>query len=587
MKQPKAQPQTPVEPKFLSLAVGIFLTLLAAIGYAVTAYPDVGHTDSGELIAASWVLGIAHAPGFPIYTMLGWLWLHFLPVTPAVAMNLFSACTAAIAGFFLFRAVIAFHRRTAFPLSLSIAAFAALLLWQSPLLWRWATTAEVYALNTLWLALALWLITTPIRNRWLWLGILWGASLHTHLVSALFWLPLLLAMQWKPAKKSRWQRNPKHLFQFLLPAIGVYLLGAVFLLLRAQADPPINWGAPATLQRLWYHLTAKQYQVNLLHASWQRRFQLLQENFLLLNEALFWFPLLLAIIGLWHLWKQRQRPMVYGALLSFLLGFAYTASYDIAQDREAYLLPLLLLLCFFAAIGIGALLPKWRQRPPKALFILPLFPLVAAILRFPAMDRSEIRITPTFVEQSLAPVDSTALVLTGNWQLYSPFLYFHYVQGRYPNLILIDIPLWQNRAWYVEQFQKRYPQLAQQWEPALSHFLHYLRKFERDALQSTEAIERWYRELLQAMLEKTTLPVFLDLYAVRHFQQYQVFRHLPVPNQLLFQYRPIPQEPIAFQTMPPIPPDNAVLDPVEEEILQLYQAMQNIHSTFLEPRPQP
>ncbi len=582
------EPKGQTVPKTLPIFLLLLASVIALIAYLLTAYPDVGHTDSGELIAASWTLGIAHAPGFPTYVFLGWLWMHLLSSSSAVAMNAFSALAATLAGTCLFLALVQFYRRSNFPqwLAISLALLGTTLLWQSDLLWRWATTAEVYTLNTLLLALTLWLLQIRRRYTWLWIGILWGISLHTHLVSALFFFPLIVSTFWKRKRRTRWQFAGGEFRYFVLAAGIMYLIGAAFLLLRAQANPPINWGDPATLERLWYHLTAKQYQVNLFQASLQRRLELFKENLELLNGAVSFIALLLAIGGFKVLWQRQHRQWVYGILLSIMFGLIYTASYDIAQDRDAYLLPMLLLICFLAPIGLGQFLEKWKvmaHKPLAFLFILP--PIVAGIFRFPTLDRSEIRLTPAFVQQSLAPIDSSALVLTGNWQLYSPFLYFQIVQQRYPHIIMIDLPLWQNRAWYVEQIQQRYPQLTRQWEPALSHFLRYLRQFERDELQSTVEIERWYQRLLDVMLNRTTMPVFLDLSAVRHLQQYRVFRHLPIPNQLLFQYRPIPSENIPFQTDIPLPPSNVHLDPVEEEILQLYQAMQSIHETFLNPRP--
>ncbi len=566
----------------------LFASAIPLIAYLLTAYPDVGHTDSGELVAASWTLGIAHAPGFPSYVLLGWLWMHLFSAPSAAVMNAFSALMATLAGTGLFLSLFHFYRRSAPSqwLAISLALLGAMLFWQSDLLWRWATTAEVYALNSLLLAMILWLLQIRQRYIWLWIGVLWGISLHTHLVSALFFFPLIASTFWKRKRKGQWQFVASEFRQFVLAAGVVYLAGAAFLFFRAQANPPINWGDPATLERLWYHLTAKQYQVNLFQASFQRRLELFKENLELLNGAVSFISLLLAIGGFIVLWQRHHRPWFYGILLSITFGLLYSASYDIAQDRDAYLLPVLLLICFLAPVGLGQLLEKWKAVAHKSLaLLLVLPPLIAGILRFPALDRSEIRITPAFVQQSLAPIDSTALVLTGNWQLYSPFLYFHIVQQRYPHIIMIDLPLWQNRAWYVEQIQQRYPQLTRQWEPALSHFLRYLRQFERDELRSTVEIERWYQRLLDAMVNRTAMPVFLDLSAVRHLQKYHVFHHLPVPNQLLFQYRPIPSENIPFQTDIPLPPSNVQLDPVEEEILQLYQAMQSIHETFLNPRP--
>jgi hypothetical protein len=51
--------------------------------------------DNGEFQLVAWKLGIAHPPGYPLYTMIGWLFSRFF-ASPAFALNLLSAILAAI-----------------------------------------------------------------------------------------------------------------------------------------------------------------------------------------------------------------------------------------------------------------------------------------------------------------------------------------------------------------------------------------------------------------------------------------------------------------------------------------------------------
>jgi len=58
---------------------------------------DVLPADSGEfqLVAAGW--GIAHPPGYPLYTLVGALWVHLLPWGSMFhRLNLLSSLLAAI-----------------------------------------------------------------------------------------------------------------------------------------------------------------------------------------------------------------------------------------------------------------------------------------------------------------------------------------------------------------------------------------------------------------------------------------------------------------------------------------------------------
>src|SRR5207302_1168367 len=87
-----------------SAAVG----LAAFFVYLRTIAPSLPAGDSGELITAAWVLGVAHPPGYPLFTMLGHLFT-FLPVGSAFRVNLMSAvlhaATVAITCLLIYRLI--------------------------------------------------------------------------------------------------------------------------------------------------------------------------------------------------------------------------------------------------------------------------------------------------------------------------------------------------------------------------------------------------------------------------------------------------------------------------------------------------
>ena len=73
------------------------LGLIYFLFYAATTARDVLPADSGEfqLVAAGW--GIAHPPGYPLYTMVGALWSRVLPWGAFFfRINLLSALLAAV-----------------------------------------------------------------------------------------------------------------------------------------------------------------------------------------------------------------------------------------------------------------------------------------------------------------------------------------------------------------------------------------------------------------------------------------------------------------------------------------------------------
>ena len=67
-----------------------FTALASLLLFAATVCPTVPFGDGGELIAAAHRLGVAHPPGYPLYTFLGWLALKIPLGEPALRVNLLS-----------------------------------------------------------------------------------------------------------------------------------------------------------------------------------------------------------------------------------------------------------------------------------------------------------------------------------------------------------------------------------------------------------------------------------------------------------------------------------------------------------------
>jgi hypothetical protein len=81
--------------------VSPLLVALAALAvFAMTLQRTLPAGDSGELIAVAWNGGVAHPPGYPLYTLLAGAWARvFAFGEPALRLAVFSAvCMAAAAG---------------------------------------------------------------------------------------------------------------------------------------------------------------------------------------------------------------------------------------------------------------------------------------------------------------------------------------------------------------------------------------------------------------------------------------------------------------------------------------------------------
>ena len=58
---------------------------------------------------------------------------------------------------------------------------------------------------------------------------------------------------------------------------------------------------------------------------------------------------------------------------------------------------------------------------------------------------------------------SDALLLTGDWQIYAPMLYFQDVERMRPDVTAIEVGML-NRSWYVDQIERQFSVLREDLE---------------------------------------------------------------------------------------------------------------------------
>lgn len=186
----------------LLLGVGGFCLYLRTMAPSVATIFD----DSLEFQLVCPTLRIAHPPGYPFYTLLGWLFSHIPGVDPAWGVNLLSAVAGALALVTLYFLARFFSPKVAFLAPLYLAL--------SPVFWSQATIAEVYTLHALIVSLALLLIHKALDDASFlpWAAMVIGFGLAHHRTSVFLLLPFAFVFL---TKKS--QNKALALLAFLLP----------------------------------------------------------------------------------------------------------------------------------------------------------------------------------------------------------------------------------------------------------------------------------------------------------------------------------------------------------------------------------
>ncbi len=339
-------------PRRVVAAVSISVSVLTFIVYHATLIPTVVDQDSGELVAAVHVLGVAHPTGYPLWVLLGRLF-DFLPVggTSAYRVALLSAvCAAAAAG--IVTALAAALVRQLIPAMVAGLGFG---LWFPT--WSQAVRAEVYGLTALLTALALVALVRWERERswrWVWWLVLGVGFVAMHHRTAMLMLAPALVMAVVATKPRR--------FKSYLATAGLFLAPFafyVYLPLRAMARPALNWTDPSTLQRFRDHVLATQYT----HFAFSHDLaQMLEQAGKLTPEMLAASPVLavlLALVGLPLIafgsveWLRKQPAVAWSLAGGLALLCIWVLQWGETSDLKVFFLPLGEVLAVCGAIGLG------------------------------------------------------------------------------------------------------------------------------------------------------------------------------------------------------------------------------------------
>lgn len=327
----------------LYICAGIFALTLTV--YIFTLASTVYFGDGGELTAAAYNLGIAHPPGYPLYLLLGKLFM-FIPALgdAALRMNLMSAVFGALVP------VIFYLVNRLLNTGKTVAASAALMAAFSVTFWSQAVVAEVYTLAAVFFGLMilfslLWLKDKKEnRQKWLsWLAFICGLAMTHHVILAVFLPVILLFLLLNGAPIFR---KPKLLARlvilFLLP-----LLLYLYLPIRSAANPVNDWGDPEGLSGMIDHMTAKQFgglffKYGLKGVGYQLD--------IFFNSLWNQFPailLFLSFAGFIPAWKRDRRVSIFLWAL-MMLAIAYSTAYFIS-DIDAHFIWFFLVLTLFMA----------------------------------------------------------------------------------------------------------------------------------------------------------------------------------------------------------------------------------------------
>ena len=518
--------------KYFFLLTSLFVFII----YIITSAPSVVQIDSGELAAVQATLGIAHPTGYPLFTMIGYLFsLIPLPMTKIFQLNILAAiyCSTAI-GVFTYTIKFCLDNLSSFKkkqpvrkesskkekkkskdknektekpaeipenLKLLTAVLGGLILAFSRTFWFQSTSVEVYSLHlTLITLIILFLLKAYVSSlendkliNWLVFSFFLALGFTNHLTTILI-LPGVAYLYF-----SRYGFNSKsfkRLAIMILFFIPILVLIYSYLPIRASQNPLLDWGNPVDWERIYRHVTGKQYQV-WLFTSFDSAGKQLNHFFTILPEE-FYAGLALAFIGLFVSFFKARKLFLF-MLITFLFAVLYSINYDI-HDIDSYFLLAFIMIAFFAVFGILKILEMKSLQKNYALILISFLIAIQFYFNFINVNQSGVYTFEDYTKATLNGVPKNSIVFSYQWDYFiSASNYFQFVEDYRRDVTVIDKELLR-RSWYYNQINTRDPNVLNGVRNEVNQFLVALQPFERGEKFDSNRLESLYRSIMTNLI---------------------------------------------------------------------------------------
>ncbi len=415
--------------------------------YFSTCLPSVLSADNGEFQLVAWKLGIAHPPGYALYTIVSWLFLRLF-ASPAFALNLLSVILATV--------TLVVVSRTVRQLTKSNLAgvLAAALLGTSTTFWAQATTANIRMPTALFTALCVSVLVKWSSSRivdrsigqpvnqsprhLVTLSLIFSLGLGHHLSLAFpgvfFVLYLVLTDRTLIKQPRRW------VAPLLAFALGLLIL--LYFPLRGATGGTLADGETTTYlaqpDKWLDHILGRGFEGDFFYFINTRPDLLLDRVALLPTLFTFQFNpfvIILVLIGTVRLirndWKLAMM-LIGGIVLHTFVAITYRA-----PQTVEYLIPAYVLLTIVVGYGLGA--PRTTHHALRithyalhvACSVLIVLQLANNLPSFIWLRQNED--TRDYAESLLNDAPADALILS-NWHWATPMWYAQQVKGLHPDV---------------------------------------------------------------------------------------------------------------------------------------------------------
>ena len=417
-----------------------FSTVMAAFAYSLTISPTINTFDSAEFIAAAYVRGIVHAPGYPLYLLLAHAFTRLPFGNVALNVNALSALSAVGAVGFVYLIAYRLTGRAWY------ATFTGVLFGLTRSLWSQAVIAEVYALNALLLSAVVYMVLIWIeeprpRSLYILCG-LFGLSLTHHPSTALFGPGIIMVLVGNRASRHHGALTLLAAALCFVAPLSLYL----YLPLRYAADPPFNYVAQyfwidlRTAGGVLWMISGRMFGPSIFGVAFGEGLLNVLKAMLGYWRDLLGFGVLLIPMGAVQLYRQKQLFLIF--LTSSFAGVILFFSFYDVPDADTMFLPGLLALMPLVACGLqvfwefveGASI-RIERLVMAALVAIAL--LVGIFTNWQYVDYSADYSVYQYAKETMDELSQDAFVVTF-WTSATPLEYMQVVEGRRPDVEIFD-----------------------------------------------------------------------------------------------------------------------------------------------------
>ena len=526
--------------KYIQKYFYILTGIAAFIAFLTTIAPSVIEIDTGELATVQATLGIAHPTGYPLFTILGYIFsLIPLPFSKIFQLNLLASVYCAIAiSIFTYTAKLILDNLSSFQFNKVVksktkkkkkgfdknqpqavtsslvlsetvkiisAVFGGLSLALSKTFWFQSTSVEVYSLHLLLITLIILALLKAFlfsdkeksySKYWM----IFAAALALGFTNHMTTLLIIPGVAYLYFTQNRFNsRSIKQIFFMLLIFFPIFILVYSYLPIRASQNPAMNWGNPIEWERIIRHISGQQYQVWLFSSTEAAAKQF---NFFISNlPKEFSITLIIILAGLVTSFIKAKKFFVFN-LIVFLSTVLYSINYDI-NDIDSYFLLAYISLAFFSVFGILQIILFSEKNKMK--IVAPISLLIILLgLQFYS-NYSEVNQRNNFAYEDytkalLNSVPKNSIVFSYQWDYFiSASYYFQKVEGFRKDVTVIDKELLR-RSWYYHQLETNYPGLLTEIKPIVNQFLDALKPFERQEQFNSNLLENLFRRIMTGLV---------------------------------------------------------------------------------------